>query len=386
MTSSSREKLRRFAPLFVLVVAAAVAAVVIRTRPVRVSTAPVDRGPVVREAIGGGTIESEATVNVAFTISGRIAEIRFEEGDRVRAGDVLAVLESDQENHRVAVARRNVMLASHGVKRSAADIRRAEAALEAAEADRRRIESLFGSGAATQASLDQVRERAARADAELAAANAARNQGASSLAVARAGLALDASLSEETIVRSPFDGVVVSRQREPGDVLSPGAVVLTVASTTKVWARTWLDETVLRELQEGQDARVVLRGDSSRSYAARVDRVAVQADRETHEVLVDLELLERPERLVFGQRVDGFVALEEVGQAVRAPRGACDEELQRCYLAKNDLISAVAVRLGTRGTDFVEVRGGLSSGDLLVIPPSDGSPVPVGRRFEGSAR
>ncbi len=386
MSTPIRDRLRRVAPVVVLLAGAIGVAVFLRARPVRVSTAPVDLGPVVREAIGGGTVESEAVVNVAFTIPGRVSEIRFDEGDRVRAGDVLAVLDADQENQRVAVSRRNVTLASYGVERAAADIKRAQAALEAAQADRRRVEALFSSGAATEASVDAARERFARAEAELSAATAARSQGASSLAVARAGLALDATLSEETVVRSPFEGVVVRRHREPGDVIGPGAVVLTVASTNKVWARTWLDETVLRELHEGQDARVVLRGDTTRSYRARVDRIAVEADRETHEVLVDLELLERPERLVFGQRVDGFVSLEQRSEVVRAPRGACDEEVQRCYLANGERIAAVDVQLGTKGTDYVEVRKGLSSGDLLVLPPRDGSPLPVGRRVQRTVR
>src|SRR5690606_21271743 len=124
------------------------------------------------------------------------------------------------------------------------------------------------------------------------------------------------------------------------DVLAPGEVVLTVASTSKVWARTWLDEAVLHELREGQAARVVLRGDADRSYRARVDRISVEADRETHEVLVDLELLERPERLIFGRRLDGFVELERVDSALRAPRGVCDERQERCHVAREGRVES----------------------------------------------
>lgn len=375
-----KQSLRRALPFALVLVGGGAIAVVVRTRAVEVRALPVSVGTVIREASGSGTLESERVLNVAFTIPGRLAAVHFDEGEWVREGDALAVLEADQESNRVAIARQNVSLASAGIERATAETRSAEASLAAAAAERQRIEMLFESGATSAAALDAARERHARAEAALAAARAARRQGAGTLSVARAGLALDTSIRDETVIRSPFDGVVVRRMLDPGAVLAPGTVVLTVASTRKIWARTWLDETVLQALRHGQLARVALRGQPERSYRARVDRIGVEADRETHEVLVDLELVERPERIVFGQRVDGYVELERRDGVVRAPRGACDEATSVCSVLREGRVAVADVRFGLVGSEFVQVERGLTPRELLVLPNTDGSPLPVGRR------
>lgn len=375
--------LRRAAPFAAVVLLFLGGVAFVRNKPLVVTTVPVARGTVVRETRGAGTLESEAVVQMAFTLQGRIRELRVSEGSVVRAGDVLAVLDADEHQQQVQVAKRSVELASAGAEKSNAEVARAKAVLSAAELDHERVRALHASGAVAQAELDGVRERMARARAELAAAEAAVRQGASGVAVARETMQLQAQRSDETVLHSPLDGLVVRRLREPGDVVGPGQVVLVVASTKKIWARTWLDETVLHELAEGQPARVVLRGDPSRSYAARVDRLAVEADRNTHELLVDLELLERPTRIVFGQRLDGFVELERRDDVVRVPAGVCGNPADPtgCYVAREREAVRTEPTLGVIGREWVEVKQGLAVGDLVVVPPTDPAALRDGRRL-----
>lgn len=278
-------------------------------RPAEVAALPLPPAPVVDEASGTGTLESEAQVSVAFTIPGRIAKIEVQEGEKIKAGQVLSVLDPQEQDRHLTTARRGVDLAASAALRAEAEVTRARVTRDGAIRERKRAEALFAAGAVSEAERDLAVERADRTEAELSAAIAAARQGSGAVAVARASVAVEAHRSSETSVTSPFDGVVVRRVHEPGDVVSPGAPVLVIASTRKIWARTWLDETVIQKLREGQSARVSLRGSPEKSLPARVDRVAVEADRQTHEVLVDLELLALPDRLVLGQRADGFVTL-----------------------------------------------------------------------------
>jgi RND family efflux transporter MFP subunit len=292
------------------------------------------------------------------------------------------VLDPEEQDRHLTSARRGVELAATSVVRADADIERARVTREAAERDKKRAESLFASGVLSEAERDSAVERADRSAAELSAALAARRHSTTAVSVARATADVEAERTDETTITSPVDGIVVRRVREPGDVVSAGAPVLVVASTRKVWARTWIDETVIHELREGQAARVVLRGDPSHPLAARVDRVAVEGDRQTHEVLVDLELLEHPPRLVFGQRADGFIALEVVPSSIRIPQGACDVARGRCPVERDGKVAYVDVKLGLQGNEWVEVQSGLASGDVVLLPePSSGAP-PAGRRVE----
>ena len=82
----TRRRLPRWWPAPILVALAAAAGVAMRMRPVEVAVAPVSAGPVTEEAVGTGTIESEAEVSVAFTLPGRIAKIEVQEGQRVQVG------------------------------------------------------------------------------------------------------------------------------------------------------------------------------------------------------------------------------------------------------------------------------------------------------------
>jgi HlyD family secretion protein len=379
MKTAALGALKRMWLLFVVAALGVGAVLYSRFRPVQASRVRVETGPVLREASGTGTLESEAQVNVAFTVAGRIGGLRVREGQHVRVGDELGWLDPREPQQQLAVARRSLEAATVSLKRNDADIRRAQVNLEAAQRDARRVDTLFEAGAAPLADRDAAHERLDRAEAELEAATAAKQHGASSIELARASMDVQAQRSGEARILSPLEGLVVRRLREPGDVIAPGQPVLVLASSTKVLARVWLDETVLHELRERQEARVVLRGEPSRSYRARVDAIAAEVDRQTHEILVDLELLERPRRLAFGQRVDGFVTLEAVPTALRVRQGACDMERTTCFVERGGRVSEAQVGLGLVGSDWVEVRTGLAENDVVLLPPTDGSRLATGR-------
>lgn len=355
-------------------------------RPVDALTQHVEAGPVERLAVGTGTIESEAQVSLAFTIPGRVSSVDVEEGDLVRAGDVVASIDATEHERSLAVAARGLDVASAAATRSDAELERAEVALGAAQRDEARVARLFASGSVAQAELDVARERLARARADLASAQASKRQGTGSIAAAKANVAVHSLRKNEGVLRSSVEGIVVRRLHEPGDVVGPAAPVLVLASTRKVLARVWLDESSLHDLHEGQEARVSLRSDPARPLRARLDRVAVEADRQTHEVLADLELVERPNRLVFGERADGVVVVQRRDAAMRVRRGVCDVARSRCLVDRDGVVAAVEARFGLVGNEWVEVESGLSAGDVLLTKPDDEGELPVGRRLRETRR
>jgi HlyD family secretion protein len=362
------------------------AALAWRERPVEVTLIEVDAGPVRVEAVGVGTVESEVVVSVSFTTPGRVLSLTAMEGQSVRAGDVLATLDVEAAHRQKVVTEASVDVASASVARAGAELERARAADDVAKLELRRLLELVEAGAATQSSLDAARERALRTTAELDAARAVVAERRGAVTVARETVAAQQHFVDDGVLRSPLDGVVVRRHREVGDVVGVGAPVFAIASTRKVWARVWVDETALPRLREGADAEVLLRGDEGRPLRARLDRVAPEADRKTHEVLVDLELLERPARLVFGQRAEARVVLAEQAAVARAPRAACDVVGSRCWAERDGRIAEVPVRLGLVGGEFVAIEGGLQAGDRIIDRSVVTKDPPLGRRVARSSR
>lgn len=376
---------RRALVAVVVIVLLVTAGIATARRPVDVRASRVERGAVERSLPGTGTLESESQVQLAFTIPGRIDAVLVQEGESIHAGDLLARVDPREHERQLALAARSTEIAAAVVTKSDAEIARAEVSYAAAQREAARVASLVTSGASPRATLDDAEERTDRARAELDAAKAARAQGSGGVAAAHASVAVHSLRKDEASLRSPLDGVVVRRVHEPGDVVGAGATVLVIASTRKIWARVWLDESALRDVREGQVATVTLRSDPARSLAGRLDRVAVEADRQTHEVLADVELLQRPARLVLGERVDATIVVERREAVLRVPRGACEVAGSRCLVDRGGVITPSGVQFGLLGNDWVEVVNGLAQEEVVLSAPDGRLDLPTGRRLRRSS-
>jgi RND family efflux transporter MFP subunit len=249
-------------------------------------------------------------VSLGFRVAGRIRTLAADQGRLVTAGQSVATLDTEEARRQMELAEASGALADAGVAKARADVDQLERTLALAGKEQERIRSLRAKQVASESALDETETRWAEARARLAAARAALVQAERSVVVGGRGTAVKQATLNDHELRSPIDGLVVRRHRESGDMVAAGTPVFTVVSLRKLWVRAWIDETALSGLREGQAARVVFRSEPGRSYRGRVDRVGHETDRQTHELLVDVELLERPERFAMGQRADVFVARE----------------------------------------------------------------------------
>jgi RND family efflux transporter MFP subunit len=376
--------LRRLAKPVVLAAGIGTAVLAWRGRPMPARAASVDRGSVSAETVGTGTIEGDDVVSIAFTASGRIASLEVDEGAHVVAGQFLGTLDTSDANRQLAVARASEGLAATSIAKAKTDVARARVTRDAASKELERTLALRASDAASGVQVDDDKERFDRAEAELSGALVAVTQAGATTVVARETSSLQSRRLDDGRLTSPVDGVVVKRAHAVGDVVGNGVTVFTVISTKKIRARAWIDETALAALREGGEARVVLRSQPDRPLRGRVERVGLEADRQTHEVLVDVELLERPPRLAFGQRVDVFLTIDARADVTRAPLGFCDVGAGSCLVEREGRVSRASVKFGLVGAEFAEIGAGLAPGDVLLAPLPDGAPLSLGRRVKRS--
>jgi HlyD family secretion protein len=339
-------------------------------RPVDVRSHPVVRETVVVEALGTGSVESRQMASVSFEVTGRVTMIHVDQGDRVTKGQLLAAIDDGTFRAEVALAEQQVELAKSTSRRLDADITRAEAVRQGAVDGLERIRSLASKGAASEENLDVAEERMQVATAELSRARAAQLEAHQSIAAAARRLDRTQADLDRAIVQSPFDGVVVRREREVGDVAVPGAAVLRLAATDTVWASVWVDETYLGSLSVGQPARIVLRSEPERALRGAVSRIGREVDRETRELLVDVVFDAAPETLVFGQRVDLWIELARAPAALCIPSGSVAHVGGRegVFVLDGSRASFRPIEFGRRGRELVEVVRGLSEGDVVLDP------------------
>jgi HlyD family secretion protein len=365
-----------------LLVAAAVGARARLLAPVAVETDRVTRGALVEEVFGRGTIESQREAAVGFDLVGRLRDVLVDEGARVTLGQELARLETTQASADFRSAQTGIAAARASLQRLAADEARTRAVLVAAEREAARAQGLFATGSIATQQRDESDDRLRIARADLDRVLAQRAEATRGIDVAAGGAEQRRVAMVRATLLAPFDGLVTRRLREPGDTVSVGPTVLRLVDTGQVYVRAAVDETALARLRDEQRATMVFPGDAA-AVPGRVTRVSWEADRQTHELLVDVTPDRLDRRVAIGQRADVRIELSRREGVLRVPVRMVHRDAAGpyVYVDRGGRVAMVRPRLGAVGGDHVEALGGLSEGDTLLAAPRGVAPLPVGRRW-----
>jgi HlyD family secretion protein len=278
-------------------------------------------GPAVPD-MAVGTLEV-VEVDVGPLQPARALQVLVQEGDVVRTGDTLVLFTTPtlasataQADARAVAAREVSRELARGarpgeINRAAAELRVTEADAERTAADLARLEPLAAAGDVSRASLDAVRaaaraaagrrdaarealrllEAGARSERRLAAAAEARGA-----AAAAEGWRATAS---DLVLLSPVNGVISSRNVEPGEVLAAGQSAVTVSQPSRPWARIYVSQFVLPTLHPGDSLSAQLDGDST-VFRGRIAAIASRAEFTPRVALTDKERAD----LLFGVKVE----------------------------------------------------------------------------------
>lgn len=338
--------------------------------PIAIDEYKVGRGPIVAEVLGTGTLEARVQATISPKISGRIGEVLIDQGERVSAGELLVRLDDEELTQQVAIAQANVEAAAAAIGRLKTDKDRATAVFTQAQKSHERIQRLVTQNAVSQEEADKATEALAVAVAGVSRAEVAITEGQKELVAAEKTLEYHRARLQDTMILAPFDGLIVKRNREPGDVVVPGSSILTLISTQELWISAWVDETEMARLKEGQSARVVFRSEPTKSYPGTVVRLGREADRETREFVVDVRVLELPENWAVGQRAEALIKVAHHDDVIVLPAKLVvirDGEAG-VFLNVNGMATWRAVTPGLRSRESLEVQEGLQVGDVVVSP------------------
>lgn len=269
-----------------------------------------------------GTLEM-LEIDLGPLQAARVIRVAAREGDAVRAGDTLVVFAlptlaaaEAQADARAVAARESARELSRGPRpaelaRGEAEARALDAEAERLAADLVRLEPLAARGHISGSALDAARAAARSSAARRAAAQASvrllrdgarleRRRAAQAEAdAAAAGAAVIRATGSDLILLSPIEGVVTSRNAEPGEVLAAGQSALTVGAPSKPWARVYVSQFVLLALRVGDTLRAQLDGDST-AYRGRVVSIASKAEYTPRVALTDAERAD----LLFGVKLE----------------------------------------------------------------------------------
>lgn len=364
---------------------AAALALLLRPKPVpmvaRFRTQPVSTGPVVHEVNATGRLEAVSAVSVGAEISGRIDFVDVDFNSRVTQGQVLARFDRRTLDAQLAQTRATLAAAKAAVAQASFDREQAQRNLSRANAifDKGGISASDHETAVTAASLSEARVQAAKA--QLAAQEAA-------LSVAKNNL-------DHAEVRAPVDGMVISRNVDPGQtvasLLQSPTLFLVATDLVHMRAIASVDEADIGDVQQGQRATFTVNAYPDRIYQGVVTEVrnapVIVQDVVTYGVVVTVEnedLSLRP-----GMTAAVHVRTAEQKDGARVANGALrftppgskrERGQQVVFVLEAGQPKAVAVKTGVSDGELTAVEGAPAEGTALLVDLT-----PEGRRFYGSA-
>ncbi|MBX9576626.1 MAG: efflux RND transporter periplasmic adaptor subunit [Caulobacteraceae bacterium] len=277
-------------------------------------TEAVRRGEITRSVSASGTLEALVTVEVGSQISGQVTQVMVDYNDRVRRGQVMAVL--DPQNQRSAVEQSQAQIAS-----ARAGVAQAQAQVALAQAEYDRQKYLFDRQIIAQAALDTAEASLRTARANVASAQAQVRQAEASLRSNQANLG-------RTTITAPIDGIVIDRQIEPGQTVASGlnvAVLFTLAQDLgRVQALVRVDEADIGQVRVGQPVRFTVDSFANDNFVGEVTQIRVLPTTEQSVVAytVVVEADNPGERLLPGMTANADIILEQKQNVLRVPNSA----------------------------------------------------------------
>ena len=337
--------------------------------PVGVETAEVTRGDLSPGVFGIGTVEAQHAYAVGPIQAGRLLEVRVDQGDRVRAGQLLAELDPVDLTQRAEAAGSAAARARQAAQAAQAQVAEAESRARLAQANSERYQALVRQNFVAREMADSRRHEA---DAAAAALEAARANAASAMReIGRADAEARGieQLRNSLQLVSPIDGVVTAREAEPGTTVVAGQAVLRLVDPARLWVRARVDQARAQGVSVGQSADIALRSVPGAVLSGKVVRIDLQSDALTEERIVNVAFDPAPEQLYLGELAEVTIRLPGANDVLVVPRAALAQHRGQLGVWRIEQGRArfQPVKPGVQSAERVQIVTGLATGDRVIV-------------------
>jgi RND family efflux transporter MFP subunit len=318
-----------------------------------------------------GYVVPQIKAEIASKATGRLESLKVEEGSHVTKGQIIARLEKQDVIASLEQAAANAFVARAGVKQAEAELKEASLSLD-------RAKNLIKKKFITQEVYDAM---VARYDKAAAAVNSAE----ANIAFADAAYKGAKVAFEYTVIRAPFDGVILAKHADVGDIVAPfssaaqskGAVV-TLADMNTLEVEADVSESNFSKVQIGQPCEVQLDGIPDTRFRCEVNRIVPTVDKSKATVLVNVRFLDRNDRILPNMSARVAFLSQVVTPEQQRPATVVQpsaivtrNDKQVAFLVHDNTVSEVPVEAGERIGDTVVIKQGLNPGDRVVLRPPE---------------
>lgn len=305
-----------------------------------------------------GYVVAQRKASIASKATGRLVYLGYEEGDRVKKGQIIARIESADVE---------------------AALNQAKASLEISKADRNDAEQ-------TLTRAKKLFERQLISQAELVVAQARYNRVIATISSAEAAIKAAEVQLENTIIRAPFDGTILMKNADVGEVVSPFAAgassrvaVVTIADMTSLEVEADVSESNIEKITPNQPCEITLDAYPDQRYRGYVNKIVPTADRSKATVMTKIKFVDKDNRVLpeMSAKVSFLSApITDKTQtqsklAVTASAVTKRNGNNVVFLFAGDEVSEVNVEIGEKMGSMIEINSGISAGDKVVLKPNE---------------
>ncbi|HTY10414.1 MAG TPA: efflux RND transporter periplasmic adaptor subunit [Bacteroidota bacterium] len=319
-----------------------------------------------------GYVVAQRKAAVASKGTGRLEYLGVIEGDRVTKGSIIGRLESSDVDAALGQARANLGVAKAGVDQ-------AKAELDDATANYQREKSLFEKNLASEADYDPANARYKKAIAGVTSAEASLNAAEATVRAAEVQV-------EYTNIRAPFDGTVLTKDADVGDVITPfGAAsgsrgdIVTLADMNSLEVEADVSESNISKVYTGQPCEITLDAIPDKRYHGTVHKIVPTADRAKATVLTKIQFLDRDDLVLPEMSAKAIFLSKETDKptenstpkiSVPVSAVATRDGKKVAFLVRDESVVATPVVVGELMGSSMEIKEGLAVGDKVVNHPS----------------
>ena len=314
-----------------------------------------------------GYVVAQRKASVASKVTGLLISVSVEEGSYVKKGQIIAQLESDDMVAAKKQAEANVNVARFNLEQARVEMQDATRSFN-------RNKELLARDFVSQAEYDASEARYKRAVAAVDAAGAAVKASEALLQAANVAV-------EYTLIRAPFDAVVLTKNADVGDIVTPigaaaeaKAAVVTIADMSSLQVEVDVSESNLEKVKAGQPCEIQLDALPESRFRGEVHMVVPTADRTKATVMVKVRFIDKDSRIL--PEMSAKVAFlsrpvkleEQKPLTVINPHALVNRKSKNvAYVVKDNRVVETPVTVGKRLGDMLEVLGGVKAGDRVVV-------------------
>jgi RND family efflux transporter MFP subunit len=316
-----------------------------------------------------GYVVAQRKAAVASKITSRLVSLSVEEGNRVKKGQVIARLEGEDVKAARDQAKANLNVARSNMEQTKAELRDAKLLYD-------RDKELVSKGYIAKAEFDDADARYKKAVAAFSAAGSSIKASAAALRNAEVQM-------EYTLIRAPFDAVVLTKDADVGDIVTPlgaaanaKASVFTIADMSSLQVEVDVSESNIEKVKKGQPCEIELDALPDARFPGFVHMIVPTADRSKATVLVKVRFADLDSRILPEMSARVAFLQRETTPDERTPKTALNRAAimtrngrSTVFLIKNNQAIETPVRLGSEIGDMREVVEGLRAGDKVAVRP-----------------